>query len=71
MTLEEIDWEAEAAADARDEREDYAIRYVTLCITGPRRQVEAETVLLENRMPHGSRCARRASAAVMPARSWG
>lgn len=52
MTLEEIDWEAEAAADARDEREDYAIRYVTLCITGPRRQVETETVLLENRMPH-------------------
>ena len=53
MTLEEVDYDAQVKADAFSDREDYAIRYVTLCITGPRRQVEEETVLLENRMPHG------------------
>ena len=52
MTLDEVDYDARLEADAFSDREDYTIRYVTLCITGSRRQVEEETVLLENRMPH-------------------
>lgn len=53
MTLEEIDYDAQVKADAFDEREaeDWQTCEVVISISGPRRKVEEELVLLENHRP--------------------